>query len=322
MVHAYGGTSVAHNGQARMMFKYSLAGTVVEAYKEDFNFTTNEYTHTGTSEYVKMQFLDYSTISSVKVVYSNGNAKTWYFGATASDTSDETNLKYGAITKAADDPDGFLAKYTRAEEFDFHGMICSAVDGDIKMYYNNDANSYSATGQIEFQPGSYLRIPVDNGAVVTVTHTSSYNNGGYYYDTYRIWVNNSFIPLFPREFRNSLRTPKTNVNLGMYSKTIVSFNDELYPFSPLEMGYSTTLNYHVQQGYGALPIYSTNASRIKKKAAKDGEPAANATAQIVWLRTANVGGNIGFWYVNTNGAIGNGYATGANANAVLLGCVT
>lgn len=323
MKYAYGGTSVAMNSSDRMMFKYSLGGRTYEAYKDDYNSATNVYTHTGTSQYAKMQFLDYTTLSSIKVEYASGVTKTWFWNTTTTNTDDASDEKYGAITTAANDPDGFIANKNRTEEFNFHGMLCSAVDGDILMNYSNDANSASATGHVEFQPGSYIKIPVDKGAVVTITHTAARNNGGYYYSTYRSWVINTFEPMFPRAFRNSLKIPTNNVNLGMYSKTLVPFHDVLYPFSPYEMGSSSSYNYMIHQGYGALPIYSSNQTRIKQKAAKDtGEPASGAAAQNVWLRSAYVSYNINFWYVYTNGAVNASSGSGFNSNAVVLGCIT
>lgn len=320
MKYAYGGTSIAMNSSGRMMFKYSIGGKTYEAYKDDYVSSTNTYTHSGSSEYVTMQFLDYSSLTSIKVTYSDSTAKTWYWNTTVTDTSDAANEKYGAITASADDPDGFRANKNRTGEFSFHGMLCSAVDGDIMMNFNNDGNTSSATGHAEFHPGSYIKIPVDNGATVTITHTVAINNGGYYYSTYRSWVNNTFIPLFPRAFRNSLKIPTNNVNLGMYSKTLVPFHDVLYPFSSYEMGSSSQYNYMIKQGYGALKIYSNNDSRIKKKAAKDGEPASGAAAQYVWLRTAHVGYYNNFWIVYASGAFNGNIGNGSCA--VLLGCIT
>ena len=291
MKYAYT-TSVAQNSSTRMCFDYTLGTTRYKAYEDGYNYTTNsDYKHKSSAEYVKMSFNDFSYISSIKVTKQSGNTITWYFDSTATDTSNEAALKYGARTPTSSDADGFKANKVRNAEFDFHGMICYAPStddwGDILINYNNDSNSESTTAQVEFQAGSYVKIPVENGDTVTITHCATYNNGGYFYGGYRSWVNNTFIPLFPRVFRNSVRVPNNLVNLGLYSKTLIPFHDILYPFSPVEVGYSTNLVYQLRQGTRKLVIFDSNTNRIKYKADKNGDQ--TGSAQPWWLRTSYAG---------------------------------
>ena len=321
-------TSVAQNSQTRMCFNYTLGTAKYEAYKNGMTYTTVDYTHNSGAGNVKLTFNDFSYISSIKVTKTNGNTITWRFDSTATNTSDEANLIYGAITTAANDADGFLAHRSaagRGAEFDFHGLICYRATGDLGDMlpnYNNDANTASSTMQVEFQAGSYFKIPVETGDKITITHCATYNNGGYYYGGYRTWVNGTFIPMFPRAFRNSLQIPNTLVNLGLYSKTLVTFHDTLYPLSPVEVGYSTTLTYQLRQGKMALPVFTDNDSRKKWKADKNGDQ--TGSAQPWWLRTSRTDrSDFGFPCVNEQGSFY--FETGSFRNrsySVVLGCIT
>lgn len=118
------------------------------------------------------------------------------------------------------------------------------------------------------------------------------NEGGFTGSTMYDWLNNTLFPTLPEELRGHIKSVDKQTSSGQQSAIINRESMKLFLFSPTETGLGSK-----DEGE-TYPIFTNNASRIKRKANGTGG------ASTWWERSPSAANSTAFYSVNSNGLSG------------------
>ncbi|MBQ3502541.1 MAG: hypothetical protein IJA72_02645, partial [Clostridia bacterium] len=268
----YASVTKTHYASSHAIMHYTIDGVAVAD-----STTTYTYTHEADTTEIIMEATGDTRLASIKVTDTNGNITCWYFNkSTGTNTDTATYYTFGT----ADNIALGTSQY-------WNGLILNGVMGRIYKYT-------SAQYFTKMNEGASITIPVTTGATVEIKGAAYYNIGGYKYSNLRTYLTQELIYNIPTLLQSFIVPVKKGSTLGAYSTEVEYMYDSLWALSYSEVGFGTSSPYGSEGT--KYPVYSDNASRIKKKENGSG------SASYWWLRSPHAADGNGFWYVYSSGS--------------------
>lgn len=166
--------------------------------------------------------------------------------------------------------------------------------------FNHDTYASGGTAPVSFVMKDCLKT-------IKQMNTSNTNVGGWDGSAMYTFCNTEFFNMLPADLRALIKPVNKKTSTGNQSSTLKTTADKIWLLS-MEEAFGTTNNYSVA-GEGELyPIFTDNASRVKK---------INGSAHWWWLRSPYIGNSTNFCNVNSSGSYNNNNAS--NSNGVAAG---
>lgn len=186
--------------------------------------------------------------------------------------------------------------------------LFSDTEIELKVY---GFRHFKLVGQEDFAQVVFGMTSLMNGTHQMNPVTD--NTGGWPAMPLRNYLNDNVFPTLPIHWQSMIKSVRVLSSKGNSSSEIVCSEDKLFLFSASELGYTVTATPYVQEIEEgaetiALPIFTDDASRIKKR--------FNGTGSVAtwWLRSPNSASRNAVHIVQLSGIIS---TTNTNANCAI-----